>query len=196
MSLKLPEKTATTSEMPFFESLPWLQAESTHDSPLRATEEFGNQEFNCTQHSSVGADGGPPSFPSHATFPVGVTPGTWDKHLPGVWKLMRRISTGSLGWWGARSALFRRHLVRGSESLRLLCGSKQTYKHVTQPHAAGVPRTMHRHVYNVGAAGHPLTPRKQRHPRSPPQPPMGRTSPYLSGLLLPKVDPGEEEGKR
>lgn len=40
--------------------------------------------------------------------------------LPGVWKLILLISTGSLGWWGAISALFRRHLVRGSESFRLL----------------------------------------------------------------------------
>lgn len=56
---------------------------------------------------------------------MGVVPGARDKHIPGVWKLMRLISTGSLGWWGARSALFRRHLVRGSESFRLLCVSRQ-----------------------------------------------------------------------
>lgn len=57
-----------------------------------------------------------------------VVPGTWDGHLPGVWKLIRLISTGSLGWCGARSALFRRHLVRGSESLRLLSGGEQKWR--------------------------------------------------------------------
>jgi hypothetical protein len=55
---------------------------------------------------------------------MGIIPGIWDQYIPGVWKLMRLISTGSLGWWGARSALFSRHLVRGSESLRLLQGEQ------------------------------------------------------------------------
>lgn len=45
--------------------------------------------------------------------------------LPGVWKLMRLISTGSLGWWGVISALFSKHLIRGSESLRLLEGENR-----------------------------------------------------------------------
>lgn len=40
--------------------------------------------------------------------------------VPGVWKLMRLISTGSVGWWAIISALLNRLLVPGSESLRLL----------------------------------------------------------------------------
>ncbi|TNN23660.1 hypothetical protein EYF80_066218 [Liparis tanakae] len=46
--------------------------------------------------------------------------------VPGVWKLMRLISTGSVGWCGAMSALFSRHLVRGSASflLRLQDGQR------------------------------------------------------------------------
>ena len=40
--------------------------------------------------------------------------------IPGVWKLMRLISTGSVGWWAIISALLKRLLVPGSESLRLL----------------------------------------------------------------------------
>jgi len=40
--------------------------------------------------------------------------------LPGVWKLMRLISTGSVGWWAISSALLKRLLVPGSESLRFL----------------------------------------------------------------------------
>lgn len=77
-----------------------------------------------------GTDKDPSRWPLHLPLcslpPVGVVPGARDKHAPGVWKLMRLISTGSLGWWGARSALFSRHLVRGSESFRLLCVSRQT----------------------------------------------------------------------
>lgn len=40
--------------------------------------------------------------------------------IPGVWKLIRLISTGSVGWWAIISALLNRLLVPGSESLRLL----------------------------------------------------------------------------
>lgn len=39
--------------------------------------------------------------------------------LPGVWKLMRLISTGSVGWCGVMSALLSRHFVRGSDSFLL-----------------------------------------------------------------------------
>lgn len=44
--------------------------------------------------------------------------------LPGVWKLMRLISTGSVGWWGVMSALLSRHFVRGSDSFLLRLESK------------------------------------------------------------------------
>lgn len=48
--------------------------------------------------------------------------------LPGVWKLMRLISTGSVGWWGVMSALFSRHFVRGSDSFLLRLQSDQETK--------------------------------------------------------------------
>ncbi len=41
-------------------------------------------------------------------------------HVPGVWKLMRLISTGSVGLCAIISALLSKHLVPGSDSLRLL----------------------------------------------------------------------------
>lgn len=44
--------------------------------------------------------------------------------LPGVWKLIRLISTGSVGWWGVMSALLSRHFVRGSDSFLLRLESK------------------------------------------------------------------------
>lgn len=48
--------------------------------------------------------------------------------LPGVWKLMRLTSTGSVGWWGVMSALFSRHFVRGSDSFLLWLDSKSNIK--------------------------------------------------------------------
>lgn len=39
--------------------------------------------------------------------------------VPAVWKLMRLISTGSVGWCGVISALLSRHFVRGSDSFLL-----------------------------------------------------------------------------
>lgn len=80
---------------------------------------------------------------------------------------MRLISTGSLGWWGARSALFSRHLVRGSESLRLLCRSKQTREHVTQLRATGVPTTTHRHACNGWSSQAPAHPTGTTPPQFP-----------------------------
>lgn len=97
-------------------------------------------------------------------------PGPRRKHIPGVWKLMRLISTGSLGWWGARSALFSRHLVRGSESLRLLWRRKRRIgecQHVPTDTDAlqarcirvtGVPRVMCTHVCNYRSSHAPLPP--------------------------------------
>ncbi len=48
-------------------------------------------------------------------------------HVPGVWKLMRLISTGSVGLCAIISALLSKHLVPGSDSLRLLM-SENTHR--------------------------------------------------------------------
>lgn len=95
--------------------------------------------------------------------------------VPGVWKLIRLISTGSLGWWGARSALLSRHFVRGSESFRLLGDARGTEGHG-----------------EIGAGNGPWA--------QPTPSPVGgqedRAGSHLSGLLLPGVSRHRKEGRK
>ena len=85
--------------------------------------------------------------------------------------------------------------MRGSESFRLLCASKQTETCDPAVCDSGSHNQAQTRA-TVGTTRFPLIPWARCHPSPCPQPPKGRTSSYLSGLLLPQADTGEKEGKK